>query len=160
MNIILSVISANVIVGIISGITTTINGVYTIKDVIKSNTTTGSKEVEQIMKDIDIEVKLKIIQLFLSELKITDSTPNTIVYCMNEIKNIIMDIEKELNIINERLRYNRCLWIGSAIRAYKFHNCKTRLENYFKNLDQRYQLLISILSIEKQVVKNNILCVL
>ena len=56
MNIILSVISANVIVGIISGITTTINGVYTIKDVIKSNTTTGSKEVEQIMKDIDIEV--------------------------------------------------------------------------------------------------------
>ena len=160
MNIILSVISANVIVGIISGITTTINGVYTIKDVIKSNTTTGSKEVEQIMKDIDIEVKLKILQLFLSELKITDSTPNTIVYCMNEIKNIITDIEKELNIINERLRYNRCLWIGSAIRAYKFHNCKTRLENYFKNLDQRYQLLISILSIEKQVVKNNILCVL
>ena len=79
---------------------------------------------------------------------------------MNEIKNIITDIEKELNIINERLRYNRCLWIGSAIRAYKFHNCKTRLENYFKNLDQRYQLLISILSIEKQVVKNNILCVL
>lgn len=160
MNIILSVISANVIVGIISGITTTINGVYTIKDVIKSNTTTGSKEVEQIMKDIDIEVKLKIIQLFLSELKITDSTPNTIVYCMNEIKNIITDIEKELNIINERLQYNRCLWIGSAIRAYKFHNCKTRLENYFKNLDQRYQLLISILSIENQVVKNNILCVL
>lgn len=160
MNIILSVISANVIVGIISGITTTINGVYTIKDVIKSNTTTGSKEVEQIMKDIDIEVKLKIIQLFLSELKITDSTPNTIVYCMNEIKNIITDIEKELNIINERLQYNRCLWIGSSIRAYKFHNCKTRLENYFKNLDQRYQLLISILSIENQVVKNNILCVL
>ena len=160
MNIILSVISANVIVGIISGITTTINGVYTIKDVINSNTSTGSKEVEQIMKDIDIEVKLKIIQLFLSELKITDNTPNTIIYCMNEIKNIITNIEKELNIINERLRYNQCLWIGSSIRAYKFHNCKIRLENYFKNLDQRYQLLISILSIEKQVVKNNILCVL
>ena len=52
MNVILGVISANVLINIISGITTTINGIYTIKDVINTTTTIGSKEVEQIMKEI------------------------------------------------------------------------------------------------------------
>jgi len=165
MNVILGVISANVLINIISGITTTINGIYTIKDVINTTTTIGSKEVEQIMKEIDIDVKLKIIQMFLNELKITDDTPNTILYCIQEIKKIINNIEKELNVIRERLHYNSKLWVGTSIRSYKFHNCKKRLELYFRNLDQRNQLLISILSVEKKIIKNNdvsnnILCVL
>lgn len=165
MNIILGVISANVLINIISGITTTINGIYTIKDVISNTTTIGSKEVEHIMKEIDIEVRLKIIQMFLNELKITNDTPNTIQYCIQEIKNIINEIDKELNIIRERLYYNSKLWIGLSVRSYKFHNCKKRLENNFKKLDQRYQLLISVLSVDKKIIKNNdisnnILCVL
>ncbi len=155
MNIIISVLSANVLIGIISGITTTINGIYTINDVIKNNTSTGAKEVEQIMKEIDIEVKLKIIQLFLNELNITDETSYTIKYCVYEIKKIIGDIDTELNIIRERLKYNNKLWVGASIRSYKFHNCKIRLINHLKNLDQRYQLLVSLLTVESKLIKND-----
>jgi hypothetical protein len=155
MNIIISVLSANVLIGIISGITTTINGIYTINDVIKNNTATGAKEVEQIMKELDIEVKLKIIQLFLNELKITDETSYTIKYCIYEIKKIITSIETEIKTIHERLKYNNSLWFGVTIRSYKFHNCKIRIESHLKNLEQRYHLLVSLLTVSSKIIKND-----
>ena len=155
MNIIFGLLSANFTANIISGITTTINGVHTIKETIKNNTSTGATAVKQIIKESDVEVKLKTMYLFLCEIQITNKTPYTIIYCINEIKKLINDIKNELDVIKHRLHYNNNLWIGSTIRSYKFHNCKIRLNTHLKNLDIRYQQLVSLLSIENNLFKNH-----
>jgi len=157
MNIILGAIGAHLTMGLLSAITTAANGVYDLTARIRASTSSGSVEVKKIIKDTDLEVKIKTTQLLLCEIRITKESPYTILYVVESIRDSIKDISDELDSIYYRMQYNDNLWFGSMIRAYKFHNCVDRLNSKLKNLESRRKSLLELMSIENKMVKNALL---
>jgi hypothetical protein len=155
MNIVLGTVGANLTFGVISGIASATNGVYSLAGNIARSTANGANEVKQIIKESDLEVKVKTVQFLLCEIKIDEMSPYTLLYCVESIKDAIQDIAEELEKIHYRMQYNNNLWIGLSFRAYKFHNCRTRLHAKLKNLESRSRTLIGILAINNKMYKNN-----
>ena len=156
MNFVIGVIGANLTLGVISGITGTANSIYTLSSTILQTTANGANEIKQIIRETDLEIKIKTTQLLLCELKINENSPNTVIYCIQAIKDAIREIADELDKIYYRMQYNNSLLFGATIRAYKFHNCKSRLHAKLKNLESRNQSLISIMTIQNLMYKNDL----
>lgn len=157
MNFILGAIGANFTLTLVSGISSAANGVYDLASKVVNSASTGSAEVKIIIKETDLEVKIKTIQLMMCELKITKDTPYTVLYVIESIRDAIKDIEDELDLIYYRMQYNDNLWIGSTVRAYKFHKCGERLHAKLKNLESRRSTLVELMSIEAKMNKNKLL---
>ncbi|VBB18608.1 hypothetical protein YASMINEVIRUS_1071 [Yasminevirus sp. GU-2018] len=154
MNFLIGAIGANLTLGLVSGVTSAVNGVYTLSSNIMQSTSSGANEVKQIIKETDLEVKVKTAQLMLCELKIDDDTPYTVKYCVQTIRDAIKDIGDELEKIYYRMQYNDNLWVGSTVRSYKFHNCRARLHASLKNLESRCDTLMRVTKLNKVLVKN------
>jgi len=76
-------------------------------------------KVYKCINELDIQKKLKSIINYIEKAQYVNS------FVKNEvegIKEIIVKIEDQLNIINERLKYNKSLWILSSYRKYNFNN--------------------------------------
>lgn len=158
MNILLGALGANLTLGVIATVTSTIktaNGVFTLSKNIVNSTTSGANEVRQIIKDLDLEFKIKTTQYFLCELKISKDSPYTILYCIQAIRDAINDIAEELEKIHYRLQYNDNVWFGTTIRAYKFDNCKGRIQASLNNLDKRRQTLLELMGMENNMMVRN-----
>jgi len=157
MNFILGAIGANLTLTLIGGVSTAANGVYDLTAKLLNSTSNGAADVKNMIKETDLEVKIKTTQLLLCELKITKESPYTLLYVVESIRDAIKDIEDELDKIYYRMQYNDNLWFGSVIRAYKFHNCGERLHAKLKNLESRRKTLIELMTIETKMNKNNLL---
>ena len=149
MNFIIGAVGTNLTIGALSGLASTTNGIYTMLANIVKSTADGADDVRQVVTDMDLEVKIKTVELLLGEIQITDNSPNAIKYCVKAIKDAINDISNELNTINYRMQYNNRIWIGTTIRCYKFHNCHARLRAKLKIMESRYHTLLGLLSIDK-----------
>lgn len=154
MNFLIGAIGAHLTLGLVTSVTSSINGVYTLSSNIVNSTSSGAKEIKQIIVETDLEVKINHVHMFLKELKLTSSTPYNIQYYLHAINDAINDIAQELEKIHYRMQYNDNLWIGSSVRSYKFHNCKIRLQSKLKHLEDRLNTLISLLSIQDKMIKN------
>jgi hypothetical protein len=154
MNFIIGAVGANITLGVLQGVTSAASGVYSVSSTIMQSTAIGAEEVKQIIRDTDLEVKIKTAQLMLLELKIKDDSPNTIKYCIQSIRNSIKDIGEELDQIHFRMQYNSKLWFGTSVRAYRFHNNKIRLQTKLRNLESRTFALASMMQIQSSMYKN------
>jgi len=152
---IFGVVGANLTFGLISGATSTASSVCALVSNIRTTTYNGADDVKKIIKDTDVEVRVKTVQLLLQEIQLSDASPVTLHYCIRQINIVIQEIADELEKIYYRMRYNANLWFGQPIRAYKFHNCKTRLAEKLQHLESRYNTLVHILAIEPMMRKNN-----
>lgn len=152
MNIIIGAIGANLTLGVLTGATSVINNVYSITKTLSNSTSTHADEVKQILKETDLEVRVKTIQLLIDEL-VNDIKLNeqneSVRFCIIKINEATKDIYDELEKINFRLQYNDSLRYGSFYRAYKFDNCKQRLFEKIKILESRYESLSKISLIKK-----------
>lgn len=157
MNIILGAIGANITLGLISSITSTANGVYTLSSNLSKSSLSGADEVRRIIKETDLEVKIRTTQFFLCELSLPSDTPNTILYCIKSIRDSIQEISDELERIHYRMQYNDNLWIGSYIRAYKFYNCKERILISLTNLESRKEELLKCMRMKHALIKDELL---
>jgi hypothetical protein len=155
MNIVIGALGANLTLGLISGVSSTAKSVYDLIFTIKNRTNNGAEEIKQIIQDIDLEGKIKTTQFFLSEIRIDNDTPYTVIYCADHINDAIMSIVDELNKIYQRMQYNNNIWIGSSVRAYKFHNCTLRIKARLDILEERKKSLIDILSVQHKMYKND-----
>ena len=156
MNFAIGALGAHLTIGLVSGLTSAINGVYTLSGNISSSTNTGAINVKQMIKETDLEFKLKAVQIMLFELKINENTTYSVKYCIVSIKEIIDEISEELIKIHYRLQYNDTIWFGPSIRSYNFHNCIGRLKSSLVNLDYRRKTLKDMLLMEtsSKLVKN------
>jgi hypothetical protein len=154
MNVIYGVVGANITFGLISGATSTASSVCALILNIRKTTYNGTVDVKRIIKDTDVEVRVKTVQLLLQEIQLSESSPVTLHYCIQQIHIVIQEIADELERIYFRMRYNSNLWFGHPFRAYKFHNCKARLAEKLQHLESRYNTLVHILVIEPMMRKN------
>jgi len=151
MNFIVGAIGTNLTLGLIQGIAGTTNGIYTMISNIARSTANGSDEIRQIIKDTDLEVKVKTIQYMLQEIKIDEASPHTLQYCVRSIRDAINEISQELEKIHYRMQYNDNLWVGATFRSYRFHNCRIRLGAKLQNLESRYGTLLGLLPVKDQM---------
>jgi len=155
MNFIIAGLGTNITLGLISATTNATNNLYTLCNNISESSSNNSNDIKQIIKDNDLEVKIKIIQFILCEININENSSCTLNYCINSVNIAIKYILDELEKINYRIQYNNNLWFGSSVRSYGFKNSKLRLKTYIDTLELRYNMLINILSIENKLYKNS-----
>jgi hypothetical protein len=154
---IIGAIGANLTFGIISGVASAASGVYTVSSSIMQSTSSGAEEIKQAIKDSDLVNKIRTSYSIVHEIVITDKTPNTVKLCINSIRDVIEEISEELGQIRYRMQYNSNLWIGSAVRSYKFHNNIKRLNAKLKNLESRTHALGEVLKLQHIMYKNELL---
>jgi uncharacterized protein YukE len=154
MNFLIGAIGANLTMGLVTGVSAMATNIYSLTSTISHNISNGEDDIKKLIKEADLDVKIKTILCVLSEIKINISSPYTLHFSVQEIKNAIKDIETELEQIQYRITYNNSLFIGSAFRKYKFHNNYDRLETLIKTLDKRYKMLFDILKIENTMAQN------
>lgn len=152
MNYVLGTIGGNLTLGLLSTVTATTNSVYTLMTNLTESTATGANEVRSIIKETNLEAKMKTAQFMLCEMVITNTTPQTILFCIEQIKDAINDIAQELSNIRYRLQYNKNKYW--RVGAYRFHNSRKRLENCLAKLASSVSAFIEILPIENRLSKN------
>lgn len=138
--------------GLISEVTSTANSVYLLA---KRLLHVGNVDIQKIIIETDLEMSIHILQCMISEIRIDETSPITLNLCLKGINQTIRQIKDELVKITTRLEYNRSLWFGKSIRSYRFHHCQQRLTSHLTVLNSRKQLLIMILSVKDQLIRNS-----
>lgn len=112
----------------------------------------SSKDVNiQIeLQRMDVMYKLKLNDTLLNEIKINDK--ESIQFVIKELKIVINMIQKELNAMFEKVKFNNSLFILSSYRSYSFKKHLENLKIFTKLLDTRYNDLIKITSIKDEIV--------
>lgn len=127
-------------------------GIYSLMSNISSFTKYPS--VVMALKNLDIEASVKVLEKYLKELNLKNKS-STIEECINSLKECIMDIEKELSMIHEKLAYNSTIKYLYHFRTYKFVSSIDNLTILKNQLDNRTKLFFKILK-SNNLLNNNI----
>lgn len=145
MNIIIGTIGANLTLGVITGLTTTITSLYTLSKALYKNSSNDKiDDIIDIITKSDIENDINIVKNLIET---TEKHNDIIDLCIKNLNDVMNQIKDELDKINYRVKYNEKLWIKTSITKYDFTNCKKRLLSYIEVFNHRYKKLLEILSV-------------
>ena len=106
------------------------------------------------IREYDVIYKIKTIAQFIETIEIKSDLINSQVISIHDC---ISDIVKQLKIIEDRINYNKSIWMLSIVRAYGFDNRINELEILMKILNERFNLLLVTHKTEKDIfICNNI----
>lgn len=149
MEYLITSLSITALMGSVSMATSLANGVYTLSDRIIKSTDSGVADIKRLITASDLKSRIKIMDLFIQEIDVNDTTPHSIKEAIQAIKDAIKDIEKELKQIQYRIEYNDNLYFtAGGTRTYKFNNSYKRLDAKIKTLHSRYDTLKSLFSMK------------
>lgn len=129
-------------------ITTTTNNIYSGIDKLLKN---DNIEFKKICEELDIHIKLDIINTFIIDIHNSDTNSNTI---FNEtinktfkyLEDILKTIELEIENINNAILFYEKLWFRQ-IRKCNYTIIISNLVKHIKILDSRFELLIKLIKI-------------
>ena len=143
MSFIVNTILFNMSSILLTNITTSI---YNINNYIK-DTNQNAIVVADFIREYDIQHKIKTITEFIDSIQ----HPNhNVLEEIESIKICINDITKQLKIIEQRLEYNKSIWLLSSIRSYGFENRIKELKILMKVLNDRFNMLVLIYKTNNQ----------
>ena len=140
---------------IISSIITNMSGIilmnistsiYNINTYFLTNKNNGDVKVTELIRELDIYNKLRLINEFIGEIDYDSIIIDDIVKSIN---NCVDDIKKQLDIINYRLEYNKKIWLFTSLRTYGFDNRIKEINTLMTLLNDRFKMLVLLLSIKK-----------
>lgn len=131
-------------------ISSSAQGIYSLMSNISSFTTYPSVIIT--LKSLDLEASIKVLEKCLKELNIKNKT-KTIEESINLLKECIIEIEKELSVIHEKLAYNSTVKYLSFLRTYKFTSSIENIKILKNQLYNRTKLFFDIL--KANVLLNN-----
>jgi len=143
-----------VISPIINSITTISASIYNLIRHIKVTKNTHYTELIKMLNQTDIEATILLLQTIILDIS---SLPHDkyfnnnrfILIALNNVKEIITQIESELNHIKEKINYNTSLYIMSNIRSYDLLANLEIAENKISVLDRRCEYLFKSLDLCK-----------
>tara|TARA_B110000211_G_C13933071_1_gene488043 strand:- start:79 stop:531 length:453 start_codon:yes stop_codon:yes gene_type:complete len=110
-----------------------------------------SKGIEKLIKELDIENKLKTIETTCTTLDESAMKSRSIENCLEAIHEIILNIKCDLNIINKKLARHKKKYFNGW-RSLNIKKYISDLEFHCGILDKRYNLLANTITI----LNNNI----
>jgi hypothetical protein len=143
-----------VISPIINSITTISASIYNLIRHIKVTKNTHYTELIKMLNKTDIEATILLLQtiiLDISSLPYDKYFNNNkfILIALNNVKEIICQIESELNHIKEKINYNTSLYLMSNMRSYDLLANLEIAENKISVLDRRCEYLFKSLDLCK-----------
>lgn len=112
----------------------------------------NNSNIIHTLKKLDIEASVRILELMLKELNVTNNT-KTLETSINLLKKIIIDIENQLAIVYEQMVFNKSLTYFSWARSYSFTTSISKLEELKNQLDNRTRMLIFVLNNTNNLTK-------
>lgn len=107
-----------------------------------------SKDVDKLLKELDIKNKLKTIETTCSTLSESNLNSRSIDSCLESIHEIILNIKCDLNIINKKLAKHKKKYF-TGWRSLNIKKCISDLKFHCGILDKRYSLLANTITILK-----------
>ncbi len=115
------------------------SSIYNINAYIITNKNQSSLKMATFVREYDIIHKIRTIAQFIESIHINS---NMVQQQIESIHQCIDEITKQLKIIEERLIYNKSIWIMTTVRSYGFDNRIKELEILMKVLSERFNLLV------------------
>ena len=147
-----------IIINQISSLSTNVFALITnIVSVAKISTTIYQTELIKLLTKTDVEATLKLLHAIILEIphhiNLEDekmkNQSNSIIIALENIKNIISMIEKELEDIHEKIDYNNKLYLLTNIRSIECLSNLQNIETLISVLDIRSNYLFRTLKIFK-----------
>lgn len=136
----------------LSGISMLSDRIYSsIGDIITDKN--HNQKIVNFINEIDILATVKIIENFVKEITIDETTPTTVNTCIEEIFNVLQKIEHEFDEINNKMCYNSSIRILKNLRSCKFDNSINRLITLKNILENRTNLLLKIIPVKNNLTK-------
>jgi len=121
--------------------------IYNINSYILKDTNHNASVVSDFIREYDILHKVKTITEFIDSIQ---SPCQNIITEIESIKICINDINKQLKIIEQRLNYNKSIWLLTSVRSYGFENRIKELKILMKVLNDRFNMLLLIYKTNNQ----------
>ena len=107
------------------------------------NSMISDVDIKKIIKNLDIETKLNIINSFIKSMKDINLSEHIII-SINSINEIIKEIEKEINDINKEIIEHKSKWFYYLRKTNNLENIN-KLKKSLKILDSRFDILMKLL---------------
>lgn len=144
---------------VIGGVASSAKQISSLLGFIKSEN--DQSDLTHFLRKTDIEVTIKILECIVSELRVGNETPVSVINSLKSLHESLVCIENELQDIKRRLQYNRSLYVFKSLRSYGFKSKMKNLTDNLDILDNRKKLLFETIeisaSLERGHINNSIL---
>jgi len=151
MEAIVGVISFTALTSVINSISTLSLNIYSLMNNIKVNKNLYSEEISGLLTKTDIHSTIQLLESIISELPEYYLKSTSIMIALHNVRNIIINIEEEITKINNKICYNKNLYVLKNWRSYDFKDDVTNLENLFCILDKRRDNLFKTIEVFKTI---------
>ena len=145
-------VGMDITVKILSGLSSSAHGIYGLLYYIQNESKT---KIGKELEDTDVKTTIKILENFISELDVNENTPETIIFCIKKVHNTLINIENNLKLIYEKIKYNNSLWVLSSMISYNFNDNIKNIKKELIKLENRRKLLFDTLKLSNTLKKGN-----
>jgi hypothetical protein len=100
-------------------------------------------ELQRLLEKSDIVCTIELVQKVITDLRKPEDT--SVAFILEKIREIISQIEKELQDVREKVNYNSSLYLLQNIRSYDCGQSLTKMEIYIAVLEKRVENLFRII---------------
>lgn len=154
MNVIVGALSLGTISTVINSISTLSMNIYSLSTNIKLSKNIYHKDVRDILIKTDLAATIKLLQNIIVDIPQYYDDNSSVIIALKNVQEIIIDIEKELRLINQKMQYNNNIYLMKNFRSYDFRSELGSLEMYVNILEKRRDNLFKTLELFKNTVKN------
>ena len=104
-------------------------------------------DCERLFADLDIKFKMEIMNAYISKINTTSLSiaSEAITKCIEYIKELLIEIESEINSLQELKKSYSQQWFGNAYTSNTFMEGFNKIKKHVAILDQRFDILIKLL---------------
>jgi hypothetical protein len=140
---------------IVGSITTVSSSIYTLVSNIRVNKHIHNSDIVKILTKTDVVATIKLLQAVMMEIPENYINCLSVITSLKNVYDIIEQIENELKDLNNKVDYNRNLYIMSNWRSYDFKDNLEKIEQLICILDRRKDNLFKVLEAFKNIeIKN------
>ena len=154
MNVIIGALSLGTISTVINSISTMSMNIYSLSTNIKLSKNIYHKDVRDILIKTDLAATIKLLQNIIIDIPQYYDDNSSVIIALKNVQEIIIEIEKELRMINQKMQYNNNIYLMKNFRSYDFKNELSSLETYINVLEKRRDNLFKTLDLFKNTIKN------
>ena len=154
MNMIIGALSIGGISTVINSISTLSLNIYSLTNNIKLSKNIYHQDIKDVLMKTDLDATINLLQSIIIEIPNYFNDNMSVIIALKNMQEIIGQIEAELKIINNKMEYNKSIYLMKNYRSYDFKSELKKLETYIFVLEKRRDNLFKTLEVFKCSKKN------